>query len=127
MCTTQSYTSLRAKGENRDSCTMNTSIRYDEKMLFFFGKKKHDGAENITTILGQFSEPEKGTFYSKTANFYHKRHLTNFLKHLKKPPSNQRFRIESPYMGRNLHPFSIPVHLPQSDRNMTLSLMHFVL
>ena len=79
MCTTQSYTSLRAKGENRDSCTMNTSIRYDEKMLFFFGKKKHDGAENITTILGQFSEPEKGTFYSKTANF--------FKNHLNKTPS----------------------------------------
>ena len=84
MCTTQSYTSLRAKGENRDSCTMNTSIRYDEKMLFFFGKKKHDGAENITTILGQFSKLEKGTFYSKTANFYHKRHLSNFFKYLKK-------------------------------------------
>ena len=85
MCTTQSYTSLRAKGENRDSCTMNTSIRYDEKMLFFFGKKKHDGAENITTILGQFSKLEKGTFYSKSANFYHKRHLSNFFfKYLKK-------------------------------------------
>ena len=92
MCTTQSYTSLRAKGENRDSCTMNTSIRYDEKMLFFFGKKKHDGAENITTILGQFSKLEKGTFYSKTANFYHKRHLTNFLKHLEKTPSNQKIQ-----------------------------------
>ena len=52
---------------------MNTSIRYDEKMLFFFGKKKHDGAENITTILGQFSELEKGSkalSTQKTANFH---------------------------------------------------------
>lgn len=44
-----------------------------KKMLFFFGKKKHDGAENITTILGQFSELEKGSkalSTQKTANFH---------------------------------------------------------
>ena len=38
---------------------MNTSIRYDEKMLFFFGKKKHDEAENIATNLANFRSQRK--------------------------------------------------------------------
>ena len=48
---------------------MNTSIGYDEKMLFFFGKKKHDEAENIATNLANFRSQRKAL---STCSFFEK-------------------------------------------------------